>query len=167
MDLDHAIKIAVDAHAGQLDRAGKPYILHPLRVMLAATTQDERIVGVLHDVVEDSSWTLDDLRLEGLTVVQVSALDAVTRREGEDYTAFIARAAIDPLGRAVKILDLMDNSSRSRIAEPSTKDQERFEKYQRALERLTLDPVPGQNRSARLMRAVSEVEEPSLPEDDA
>lgn len=136
MQLDKAIQIAVLAHAGQIDRAGQPYILHPLRVMLAASSHDERIVAILHDVVEDSDWSIERLRAEGLTEVQAHALDAVTKREGEDYPQFIERGASDPLGRAVKILDLRDNSDRTRIEDPSPKHLARFEKYRQALAQL-------------------------------
>lgn len=136
MDLDRATEIAVQAHRGQKDRAGAPYILHPLRVMLAAREGDERVVAVLHDVVEDSDWTIERLKAEGLTEVQAAALDAVTRREGEDYFDFVDRAGRDPLGRAVKILDLRDNSLKTRLAEPGEEDHARFEKYRMALARL-------------------------------
>ncbi|MCB5411505.1 phosphohydrolase [Pseudogemmobacter faecipullorum] len=136
MQLDRAIQIAATAHAGQMDRGGQPYILHPLRVMLGASTADERVVAVLHDVVEDSDWTLEQLRAEGLTDAQASGLQAVTKRDGEDYPDFIDRAGRDPLGRAVKILDLRDNCDLTRIKELSSRDLERLEKYQRALAQL-------------------------------
>jgi (p)ppGpp synthase/HD superfamily hydrolase len=108
-DLNTAIKIAIDAHAGQVDKAGEPYILHPLRVMLAMQTEIGRIVGVLHDVVEDSDLVGlgDILAFFGPEVRD--AVDAVTRRHGENYAAFIERASRNPLGREVKIADLRDN----------------------------------------------------------
>lgn len=134
MQIEDAIQIAAQAHRGQQDKGGQAYILHPLRLMLAASSDDERVVALLHDVVEDSDWTLDDLRARGLTPVQADALDAVTRRNDEDYDAFIRRAGANPLGRAVKILDLRDNSDLSRIATPDENDQARVEKYRRALQ---------------------------------
>ena len=89
--LERAIAIAVAAHAGQFDKAGRPYILHPLRVMLALDTTDDQIVGVLHDVVEDTDVTLEGLRAEGFSEVILAGLESVTKREGEDYPAFVPR----------------------------------------------------------------------------
>lgn len=131
--LERAISIALEAHSGQYDKAGQPYILHPLRVMLAVTRPEERIAAVLHDVVEDSDWTLDRLRLEGFSESVISAVDSVTRRGGEDYEEFVRRASQDPVGRAVKRADLIDNLDLSRIVSPSERDHERVAKYRRAL----------------------------------
>ena len=83
--LERAIIIAAEAHAGVRDKAGAPYILHPLRMMLGLSSPDERIVAVLHDVCEDCpGWTFDRLRDEGFSDKIIAALDAVTKREGED-----------------------------------------------------------------------------------
>jgi (p)ppGpp synthase/HD superfamily hydrolase len=95
--LEHAISLAAKAHEGQTDKAGAAYILHPLRVMLSLNTLDERITGVLHDVVEDcDGWSLDRLRAEGFSEAVVEAVDSVTRRPSEDYEAFVRRVAADP-----------------------------------------------------------------------
>src|SRR5450631_2228265 len=108
--LERAIAIAAEGHAGRIDKAGAPYILHPLRVMLAVTTNDERIVAVLHDVVEDcAEWTFDRLRGEGFSNDVIAALDSVTERVDEDYMDFVQRAAANPIGRRVKLADLADN----------------------------------------------------------
>jgi (p)ppGpp synthase/HD superfamily hydrolase len=131
--LERAIVIAAEAHAGQSDKAGNPYVLHPLRVMLRLDTQDERIAGVLHDVVEDCEWTIDDLRGEGFSPAVLRAIDSVTKREGESYDDFIARAAADPIGRRVKLADLRDNCDLRRIANPTAKDYARIEKYRKAI----------------------------------
>ena len=131
--LERAIAIAAEAHAGQHDKSGAPYILHPLRVMLGMQTEEERIVAVLHDVVEDCDWSLDDLRAEGFSPAVLRAIDSVTKRKGEDYEAFVARAAADPIGRRVKLADLKDNSDPARIANPTDRDRARQEKYQRAI----------------------------------
>jgi (p)ppGpp synthase/HD superfamily hydrolase len=132
--LERAIAIAVEAHAGQVDKAGAPYILHPLRVMLAQRTNDARIVAVLHDVVEDCGVTFDELKAEGFSDVVVHALQSVTRGDGESYEDFVARAASNPIGREVKLADLADNSDLSRIASPTEGDLRRAEKYARAVE---------------------------------
>jgi (p)ppGpp synthase/HD superfamily hydrolase len=132
--LEQAIEIAAKAHAGQVDKAGAPYILHPLRMMLRVSTTEERIVAVLHDVVEDCGVKLEDLRLEGFPEVVVEAIDSVTRRSEESYEAFVRRAASHPIGRLVKLADLEDNSDLSRIANPSARDYKRIAKYRRAIE---------------------------------
>ena len=134
--LERAIEIAARTHAGQVDKGGAPYILHPLRVMLRVAPGAQQIVAVLHDVVEDSEVTFEDLAREGFAAEVIAGLRAVTKIEGESYEDFVARAALDPVGKAVKLADLMENSDLSRIAEPSQKDMERVEKYGRAIEYL-------------------------------
>ena len=131
--LERAIEIAARTHAGQTDKGGAPYILHPLRVMLRVAPGAQQIVAVLHDVVEDSDVTFEDLEREGFSAEVVKGLRAVTKVEGESYEDFVARAARDPVGKAVKLADLIENSDLSRIAEPSRKDLERVEKYGRAI----------------------------------
>ncbi|MGZ3215989.1 HD domain-containing protein [Paracoccus sp. T5] len=140
MDLERAIEIAAGAHRGQRDKAGEPFILHPLRVMHACSSEPERIVAVLHDVVEDTHWTLDDLRREGLAEELVAAVDAMTRREGESYADFVDRAARNPIARAVKIADLRDNLDMTRIADPTQSDVQRSRKYLQALRSLGVSP---------------------------
>ena len=133
--LERAISIAAEAHVNQVDRAGAPYILHPLRVMLAMAPDDDyRVAAVLHDVVEDCpSWPLDRLRAEGISETALEAIDAVTRRGGESYDAFIARAAKNGIGRIVKIADLRDNTDMNRIPNPTDSDWKRQLKYGKAL----------------------------------
>jgi (p)ppGpp synthase/HD superfamily hydrolase len=133
--LERAIAIAAEAHAGQVDKAGAPYVLHPLRMMLRVATTDERIVAVLHDVCEDCpGWDFDRLRREGFSERIIVALQSVTKRDGEDYEAFVRRAAADPIGRSVKLADLNDNCDLARLALPSRRDFERIEKYRRAID---------------------------------
>lgn len=131
--LERAIEIAARTHAGQVDKGGAPYILHPLRVMLRVAPGAQQIVAVLHDVVEDSDISFEDLEQEGFSAEVINGLRAVTKVEGESYEDFVARAALDPVGKKVKLADLMENSDLSRIAEPSQKDLERVEKYGRAI----------------------------------
>ena len=133
--LERAIVIAAEAHAGITDKGGAPYILHPLRMMMDLTSAEERIVAVLHDVCEDCpGWTFERLRGEGFSEEILAALDSVTKREGETYEEFALRAAINPIGRRVKLADLRDNSDLSRITTPSVKDHQRIAKYVRAME---------------------------------
>lgn len=137
MNLDTAIKLATDAHAGQVDKSGEPYILHPLRVMLSMKTDEERIVAVLHDVVEDSPWSCDDLYWQhGFKPEIVRAVAALTRGKNEDYFDFIRRLAPNPIARSVKIADIRDNLDPSRGLPSDPTATERVEKYRRALDML-------------------------------
>ena len=131
--LERAIAIAAAAHEGQVDKGGAPYILHPLKVMQRVNTLEERIVAVLHDVVEDCGISFDDLRNEGFSETVLMAIASVTNVPDESYEEFIERAAQNPIGRVVKLADLEENSDLSRIAQPSWEDLERVEKYRRAI----------------------------------
>ena len=136
--LEQAIELAVKHHKGQYDKGGKPYILHPLRLMMSVDTDDEKIVAVMHDLVEDTHITIAYLRTAGFSEKVLSALDCVTNRDNEDYESFIERIAQNPLATKVKLADLEDNMDLSRIPEPSKKDYKRIEKYKRAKTRLSL-----------------------------
>ena len=138
--LEQAIAIAAAAHSGAKDKAGEPYILHPLRVMLAMTATSERIVAVLHDVIEDSEWTLAALAERGFSSDVLTALDALTRKPEEAYEAFIQRAGSNSIARRVKIADLRDNLDRKRLPEVTGSDRARLAKYRRALAALAVDP---------------------------
>ncbi len=140
--LERAIQIACKAHEGQLDKGGDAYILHPLRAMLRMSTQPTRIAAVLHDVVEDSGCTLEDLAREGFSLEVRNAVDALTRREGEDYLHFVRRAAADPVAGPVKRADLEDNLDLGRIKNPTDRDRKRARRYERALDLLTECGVP-------------------------
>jgi (p)ppGpp synthase/HD superfamily hydrolase len=130
--LEDAIILAAQAHRGQQDKAGRPYILHPLAVMLKMQTDEARIAAVLHDVIEDSPTTLDDLRRLGYSERVLTALDHVTRRDGEDYDAFVRRSGEDALARAVKLGDLENNMDTTRLGEITERDRERLARYERA-----------------------------------
>lgn len=142
MDLERAIEIAVVAHKGMKDKGGDPYILHPLRMMMAVETNDEKIIAVLHDVVEDTDWTFDRLKEEGLSDNLLEALRSVTKlTENENYESFIERALTNPIGRKVKIADIKDNLDIKRIGLLKPKDMDRINKYKKALEKLTQGQV--------------------------
>lgn len=138
-DLEEAIRIAVEAHRGQKDRAGAPYILHPLRMLLRVQTDAERMAAVLHDVVEDTPWTLEALRARGFPAEVLDAVDALTRRPGEEYDAFVERAAAHPVARRVKLADLEDNLDLRRLESVAAHDLDRLERYLRAYRRLSAD----------------------------
>jgi (p)ppGpp synthase/HD superfamily hydrolase len=135
--LEKAIQIAAQAHAGQKDKSGAPYILHPLRMMLRVESETAMIAAVLHDVVEDSDWTLEQLRLEGFSEEVLQAVECLTNRDGGSYDDFIARVKTNAIARQVKIADLEDNMNVKRIGEMSPKDLARIEKYHRAWRALT------------------------------
>lgn len=129
--LEKAIEIAVEAHRGQLDKAGKIYILHPMRVMLRGKNETEMIVGILHDAVEDTPITIDMLRLEGFSDEVLAAIDCITKHKGEDYGDFIDRVLTNPLATQIKLYDIEDNLNRDRIPFPTPKDEARFVKYEK------------------------------------
>lgn len=128
--LERAIAIAATAHVGQVDKAGQPYILHPLRVMLRLDSPHERMAAVLHDVVEDTSVTLDQLVAEGFPAEVLSAIDALTKRSNETRLQAARRAAEHPLARRVKLADNAENMDLSRIANPTEKDFARLKEYE-------------------------------------
>ncbi|MDV9034359.1 GTP pyrophosphokinase [Pseudomonas sp. RAC1] len=130
--LERAILLATRAHAGQLDKGGADYILHPLRVMARVSTPEQRIVAVLHDVLEDTSVTLSDLAREGFSLKILAALLALSRRENERYEDFVVRLGSDPLAREVKLADLADNSDLSRLVCPGPVDMARLSRYREA-----------------------------------
>lgn len=134
--LEKAIQIAVKAHEGQKDKAGQPYILHPLRVMLRTDSEIERICAVLHDVIEDTPITLQILRDEGFAPEVLNVLDLLTKRKGESYDDFINRILTNETACRVKLADLADNMNLSRIQTPSEEDYKRVGKYQRAVSRI-------------------------------
>ena len=135
MNLERAIEIAVNAHKGVTDKGGKPYIVHPLRVMMSLKSDNEKIVGVLHDVVEDAEdWDFERLKEEGFSEEVLDGLRSVTKTsEEEDYNEFVQRALTNEIGRAVKIADIRDNLDVTRIGELRQKDMNRLNKYKNAL----------------------------------
>ena len=134
MNLEKAIQIAVTAHSGAKDKGGKPYILHPINVMMRVEKEDEKIVAILHDVVEDTDWTFDALREEGFSEIIIEALKSVTKHnENEDYEEFVKRSLNNDIGRIVKIADLKENLDISRIGDLNQKDILRINKYKKAL----------------------------------
>lgn len=140
--LERAIQIATEAHKGQFDKAGREYIGHPIRVMEMGKTEDEKIVGVLHDVIEDTDWTFERLEAEGFSQEVINALRCVTKTsENENYDDFIDRVKKNPLATAVKINDLTDNMDIRRLPYLSDKDVKRLKKYLKAYKRLTGEPV--------------------------
>lgn len=130
--LEKALQIATDAHLYQVDKAGVPYIFHPIRVSNRCSTDDERIVALLHDTIEDTEVTAEYLLMEGFPRNIVDAILSVTRNEDENYEDFIKRSRLNPIGRQVKLHDLEDNMDITRLNEITEKDLYRLNKYIKA-----------------------------------
>ncbi len=127
--LEKAIEIAASAHAGQVDKSGQPYILHPLKVMLRVHTEYERMAAVLHDVVEDTNITLSALIKMGFPQQVIDAVAALTKLPGESRIQAATRAAGNAIALPVKLADNAENMDLSRIAQPTAKDYARLEEY--------------------------------------
>lgn len=129
-----ALEIAWKAHEGQTDKAGKPYIQHPLAVASRMETEEEIAIALLHDVVEDTEVTFEDLEQAGFPQRVLEALRLLTHDPAEDYFTYIERVKGNPLARKVKLADLAHNSQTDRLPEITEKDRERLEKYRKAKE---------------------------------
>lgn len=136
-DLERALEIAFQGHKGQRERNGRPYILHPLRVMLQQKTEKAMIVAILHDLVEDTQWTLEQLTAEKFSQEIIQAVDAMTHREDESYEDYLLRVKENPLAVQVKLADLKDNTDITRLKEITEKDFGRLKKYHNAWLSLT------------------------------
>ena len=131
--LEKALQIAINAHFGQTDKSGRPYIFHPLRVMNNCSNVDEKIVAILHDVIEDTEITADQLIAQKFPRYIVDAIVALTKQQDELYEKFIRRIAWNNIAVAVKIQDIKDNMDVSRLSVLSEEDTERLNKYINAL----------------------------------
>ena len=131
--LDKAAIICVTKHQGQCDKTGRAYFQHPMRVAMRCDKNDEKIVALLHDTIEDTDVTAEYLLCEGFPQYIVDAVLSVTKRDGESYEEFVARAKGNPIGRQVKIHDLEDNLDVMRLDEMTSDMAVRFTKYLKAL----------------------------------
>ena len=138
--LEEAIILAANAHRGQKDKAGAPYILHPLRLMMQMKSETERIVTVLHDLIEDTACSLEELSKAGYSQEILDALDCLTRRHDETYSAFIERVKENPLAVKVKLADMEDNLNIKRLKSIAEKDLLRLNRCLKAWQSLTDDP---------------------------
>ncbi len=132
--LEKAIAIAAKAHEGQSDKAGEPYILHPIQVMLRVMGTEARIAAVLHDVVEDSDLTIEELRIEGFSETVLEAVEALTKRKDENRIEAAMRAAANEIARVVKLADNAENMNLGRIPNPTEKDFARMKEYEKVRE---------------------------------
>lgn len=134
--IERAVAIALEAHAGQVDKAGAPYILHPLRLMTQMQTEEEQLAAVLHDVVEDSDFTFETLQEAGIPEEVIETLKLLTHQETDSYEAYVSKIKPHPVARKVKLADLTDNMRLDRIPHPTEKDVARLQKYAQAIQLL-------------------------------
>ena len=135
--LEKAISLATEAHNGQNDKNDAPYILHPLRVMARVQSETEKTVAVLHDIIEDTDYTIENLRENGYSKEVLEAIDCLTKRDGEDYDEYLKRSMSNPIAQKVKISDLKDNMDIRRFNVLEEEDLKRLNKYQRAWKYMT------------------------------
>lgn len=137
-ELELALSVALEAHKGQLDRSGRPYILHPLTVMQHVDPGPAQVTAVLHDAVEDSDMTLADLQELGFSAEVLEAVDLLTHREDVDYDDYVRALKDNPLARQVKLADLAHNMDIRRLGSPlDENDCRRLARYRRAWAILT------------------------------
>jgi (p)ppGpp synthase/HD superfamily hydrolase len=127
-NLGRAIAIAASAHQDQLDKNGTSYILHPIRMMLKMDGEEQMIAAVLHDVIEDTQWTIDQLRAEGFSDRIIHLVDLLSRKPLESYAEFIERVRTDPVAVKIKIADLEDNMDLTRLSEIKDVDISRLKR---------------------------------------
>lgn len=135
--IDIALTIAKKAHAGQVDKAGIDYIQHPLYVAGQVKTEQEKAVALLHDVIEDSDVTVDDLLVSGLSNEVVTAVQILTKKKGQSYQEYLEKVKSNNLARVVKLADLKHNSDLSRLKSVTDTDYERVKKYKNAIHYLS------------------------------
>ena len=131
---EKAYEIAKKAHLGQIDKAGEDYIKHPEKVASFVNSDEEKAVAYLHDVIEDTELTLEDLREYGFSEEVLEAVDVITKKKGQDYQTYLNSVKENKLARMVKLADLRHNSDLTRLINITEKDIERKEKYQKAID---------------------------------
>ncbi len=136
-----AVNLMFEAHKEQRDKSGLPYVFHPFHLAEQMEDETTTVVALLHDVVEDTDYTLDDLRRMGFSEEACKAIDLMTHREGVPYMDYVRRIKTNPVAVKVKLADLRHNSDMSRMEEPTERDLQRAEKYREAM-RLLLDEEP-------------------------
>lgn len=139
--LEQAIALAAQQHEGQIDKAGQPYILHPLRLMMQMPDYNTKIIAVLHDILEDTPTTAEDLTQLGFSTSIIESIQALTKFKGESRIEAVHRTVKNPLARIVKLADVTDNMNLSRIAHPTAQDFARLKQYEQVKEILMTDYI--------------------------
>ncbi len=128
-----AMQLCYEAHQGQTDKSGIPYVFHPIHVAEQMTDEPTTIVALLHDVIEDTHYTLDDIAKIGFDQPVLDALALMTHKKGVPYLEYVAKIKDNPIARAVKLADLRHNSDASRLDIVDEKAKNRLEKYKAAI----------------------------------
>ena len=136
--LELALSIATEAHRGQFDKVGIDYIEHPIFIASQVDSEEEKAVALLHDVIEDSPVTAEELLNAGLPETVVTAVQILSKKKGQDYQTYLKTVKSNPLARAVKLADLKHNSDLLRLETITDKDLERLEKYKKAIDYLSM-----------------------------
>ena len=131
-----ALKLCFEAHKDQIDKSGMPYVFHPFHLAEQMADENTTIVALLHDVVEDTEYTLDDLREIGFNEDVLSAISLMTHADDVPYMEYVAQIKTNPIAKVVKLADLKHNSDMSRLDRITQKDEERAKKYRQAIELL-------------------------------
>ena len=128
-----ALRLCYEAHKGQFDKSGVPYVFHPVHLAEQMPDEDSTVAALLHDVVEDTAYTLADLERMGFPARALEAVSLLTHDPKEPYLSYVARVKENPVARLVKLADLRHNSDLTRIPQPTEKDYARVEKYAKAI----------------------------------
>ena len=128
-----ALKLCFEAHKTQTDKSGMPYVFHPFHLAEQMRDEDTTVVALLHDVIEDTDYTLDDLRELGFEDRMISAIALMTHDDAVPYMEYVAEIKKNPIARAVKLADLRHNSDMTRLDTVSPWDEKRAKKYAEAI----------------------------------
>ena len=131
-----ALKLCFEANKNQIDKSGMPYVFHPFHLAEQMTDEKTTVVALLHDVIEDTEYTLNDLKDKGFTDDVLSAIALMTHADGVPYMEYVALIKTNPIAKTVKLADLRHNSDMSRLDRVTACDRERVEKYKKAIELL-------------------------------
>jgi (p)ppGpp synthase/HD superfamily hydrolase len=132
-----AMKLCYEAHKDQVDKTGVPYVFHPFHVAEQMKDEAATIVALLHDVVEDTDYTLEDIAAEGFGQEIVEAVALMTHEDDVPYLDYVAKLKDNPIAKAVKLADLAHNSDQSRLGEIDDETKQSLEKYKKAISLLT------------------------------
>ena len=131
--VNRALRLAYEAHQGQFDKSGVPYVFHPLHLAEQMPDEESIVAALLHDVVEDTDYSLEDLKSMGFPPKALEAVALLTHTGEEPYLRYVARIKENPIAKRVKLADLRHNSDLSRIRQVTERDRDRVEKYAAAI----------------------------------
>ena len=150
-----AMKICFEAHREQKDKGGMPYVFHPFHIADQMDTEKETCVALLHDLIEDTGWTLDLLAAEGFPFDVLKALDLMTHDPQTPYLEYVEQLSVNPIAKKVKLADLRHNSTRARLKKYTEKDEKRLQKYLDAQAILTGGTADKETMTLRISRPLT------------